>query len=110
MFGCHPTIAPLVALVAGEYLWPEAVEETGPRDSLDRGRGYSAARIPIYQSRYFEATIPIETTMMVALCSADLTWTDSRGNLEDDLHAMRVRMIRETAPIAMVWHRWHGGR
>jgi len=99
VFGGHPAISPLVAMVAGEYL-----------TSLQ-----SIPPIEIYQSRAFEGFLPDETLMMYRLGYANLHWTEAVDGERFDpkasrdqpqcpksLEAMRRRMIGETEPAAMV--------
>lgn len=105
VFGGHPAISPLIAMVAGEYLSPPMVkrEEATP------------APIRIYQSRAFEDCLPDETLMMFRIGYADLVWTDAVGDERYDpeveytvppcprsLALMRQAMINKTRPIGMV--------
>ena len=80
VFGAHPTISPLVLLVAGEQGRSEAVE--------------------VYQSRFFEQQIPHETKRLIALGLAVPHWTDLvPGEDEDDprpsLALMRDEMLKD---------------
>lgn len=95
VFGAHPSISPLVAMVAGEYIEP-------------------VPRVHIYQSRAYEGYIPDETSAMVRAGLAVMHWIDAadgerfnpsmRGQpqCQASLRAMREAMLRETAPAAMV--------
>jgi len=107
VFGGHPAISPLVAMVAGEYLAPlraEAGERSRP-----------PVPIEIYQSRAFEGFLPDETLMMFRLGYARLHWIDAVGGERFDpkaprdqppcpgsMEEMRRRMIGEMQPVAMV--------
>jgi hypothetical protein len=106
VFGGHPAISPLVAMVAGEYISPRLVEGGG---------GEVQAPIQIYQSRAFEDYLPDETLMMFRAGYATLHWTEAVGGERFDptvprdrprcprsLRHMRERMIGETSPLAMV--------
>lgn len=106
VFGGHPTISPLVAMVAGEYSTPRFVES---RDEEVR------TPIHIYQSRAYEGYVPDETLMMFRAGYATLHWTRAvdgecfdpkaprdRQGCPRSLRHMREQMIRETAPVAMV--------
>lgn len=75
VFGAHPTISPLVMLVAGELGRPEAVH--------------------IYQSRHFEGLVPEETLLLVQHGLGVLHWISSSGgvDLEGDLERLRTAMM-----------------
>lgn len=105
VFGGHPAISPLVAMVAGEYIRPRFAEGSGEE---------AGTPIQIYQSRAFEGFLPDETLMMFRAGYATLHWTDAKDGERFDpkaprdrpfcpqsLRHMRQRMIEETAPIAM---------
>ena len=83
VFGGHPTISPLVLLIAGEL---------DQRDVVD-----------IYQSRWFGASIPDETMRLVGLGYGGIRWTDRKETLEASLREMRVQMFQETDPIGGVF-------
>jgi hypothetical protein len=108
VFGGHPAISPLVAMVAGEYLAPLGAEAAGRRER-------PAAPIEIYQSRAFEGFLPDETLMMFRLGYANLHWIDAVDGERFDpkaprdqppcprsMEEMRRRMIGEMEPAAMV--------
>ncbi len=109
VFGGHPAISPLVAMVAGEYLAPLGAEADGRRERPP------AVPIEIYQSRAFEGFLPDETLMMFRLGYANLHWIDAVDGERFDPEAprdeppcpgsmeeMRRRMIGEMQPVAMV--------
>jgi hypothetical protein len=75
VFGAHPTISPLVLLVAVELGRLEVVE--------------------IHQSRHFEGQVPKETLDLVERGYGVLSWTegDRGGDLKTDLRRMRERML-----------------
>jgi hypothetical protein len=104
VFGGHPAISPLVAMVAGEYIRPRLVD--GHPDPAE-------VPIIIYQSRAFEGSLPEDTLMMFRASYAALVWTEAVGGERLDprgprpfcplsLRHMRERMLRETNPAAMV--------
>jgi hypothetical protein len=117
VMGAHPTISPLVALVAGEYRIPSVVEgqrQTTTQEPLGAMRQVEP-RITVYQSRVFEGHIPAETSFLAQLGFARLIWTDLVGNEIFNPHQrlrrppaprsvrhMRERMINETIPDAIV--------
>jgi hypothetical protein len=106
VFGGHPAISPLVAMVAGEYREPRYAESTNEKPS---------APIRIFQSRAFEGFLPNDTLLMYQLGYATITWIDAVNNEKFDptieyeespcpqsLRAMRDAMIGSTRPTAMV--------
>jgi hypothetical protein len=105
VFGGHPAISPLVAMVAGEYLRPRA----------GAGTARGEPPIHIYQSRIFEGHLPQETPAMFRAGYARLHWTEAvdgerydpdlprdRPRYPASLRHMRETMIGESRPAAMV--------
>src|SRR5579859_7134628 len=92
VFGGHPSISPLVAMVATEF-------------NTDKGVGNKP--ITIYQSRAFEAVISKGSTDLLALGCTDIVWTDAvagerfdpeikgKSQFEKSLALMRGKMIQE---------------
>jgi hypothetical protein len=106
VFGGHPSISPLVATVAGEYRPARFAESSDERPS---------AQVRIYQSKIFLGHAHEETMLMFRLGLADVRWIDKHPdeNFDDpppesgprfplSLRAMRLAMIEETRPDAMV--------
>lgn len=106
VFGGHPAISPLVAMVAGEYREPRYAESGGEKPS---------APIRIFQSRAFEGFLPNDTLLMYRLGYATITWINAAKNEQFDptieykdppcpesLRMMREAMIGWTKPEAMV--------
>jgi hypothetical protein len=112
VFGGHPSISPLVALVAGEYLTGAPPAEPGARTA--EGPPDGGAPVIIYQSRAFEHVAPPVTRLMEARGQAVIRWIDTapaeggaaRGSGSrthpDSLLRMRLAMLQETRPTAMV--------
>jgi len=115
VFGGHPSISPLVGMVAGEYFEPGPAEPV--RDAARGGQPSSiqvGTRVHIYQSRAFEGFLPNETTAMVRAGLAEIHWTDAvdgeRYNFDEigipqcpmSLLKMRHEMLEERSPDAMV--------
>lgn len=109
VFGGHPSISPLVALVAGEYRLPVPAESV-------RGEG-ERSEVPsalVYQSRAYEHVVPSETWLLHRLGYAMIRWTDAvdgeqfeparvgQPQCEKSLALMRRTMLLETNPVAMV--------
>ena len=99
VFGGHPSISPLVASVAAEYIRP-VIDAQAPR-------------ILIYQSRAFEHVLPDETWEMHQLGYARIVWTPAeRGERFDpavrteqclqSLKAMRTVLLNDTDPTVMI--------
>jgi hypothetical protein len=106
VFGGHPAISPLVAMVAGEYREPRHTETQEERPP---------SPISVFQSRAFQGFLPEETLMMYQLGYATITWIDAaaqerfdptrdepEGPCPKSLRKMRVAMIHTTRPDAMV--------
>lgn len=106
VFGGHPAISPLVAMVVGEYREPRFVET-----SEDRRR----PPVDIYQSRAYEGYLPDETLWMFRLGYASIHWVDAVDNERFDpqapsgvlqckrsLQKMRQNMLETSTPDAMV--------
>ena len=73
LFGGHPTITPLVLMVASEL---------GRKEGID-----------VYQSRWFEGQITEETHALADAGYGQIHWTPKRGSLTDSLHVMRQAML-----------------
>ncbi len=75
VFGGHPTITPLVLLIAAELQLREKVH--------------------IYQSRWFADRITEETRRLEALGLGLIHWTDASATLEQSLELLRHSMLTE---------------
>ncbi len=106
VFGGHPAISPLVAMVVGEYREPRFAESAEERRN---------ALVEIYQSRAFEGYLPDDTLLMYRLGYASIHWVDAVNNehfdpqaLEADvqcrssLKRMRETILDTARPDAMV--------
>lgn len=116
-FGAHPSISPLVAMVAGEYRLPTAAEPGRDGVAGVRSRARSDGDAPlvlIYQSRAFQEVVPDETWLLHRLGYARIHWTRAVENERysperegqpqclKSLALMRRSLLRETDPVAMV--------
>jgi hypothetical protein len=88
----HPTIAPLLLYVAGEF----------PRSS--------EPRVIIYQSHFFDRVLPLATRRFEDAGVGILRWTDAvegdtpePGRRNASLQLMRETMLRETDPAAAIF-------
>jgi hypothetical protein len=106
VFGGHPAISPLVAMVVGEYREPRFAESAEMRRS---------APVEIYQSRAFEGYLPDDTLLMYRLGYASIHWVDAVDDEHFDpdafaenvqcpssLKRMRETMLEAARPDAMV--------
>ena len=106
VFGGHPAISPLVAMVVGEYREPRFAESHNER---------RAAPVEIYQSRVFDGHLPDDTTLMERLGYASIRWIDAvneerfapdapAGVVQciGSLKYMREVMLERSHPDAMV--------
>lgn len=106
VFGGHPTISPLVAMVVGEYREPRFAES---------GKDRNAAPVEIFQSQAFEGHLPDETLLMYRLGYASITWVEAVDNeryqpdaqnneapCPRSMERMRTRMLDQSSPDAMV--------
>jgi len=105
VFGGHPTISPLIAMVAGEYRKPRRAES-----GVDSG----PASVVIYQSEAYREIAEEGRLLVYQLESAAVVWTPAVGGerydparrgapqCEKSLEAMRRRLLIDEAPDAMV--------
>lgn len=110
VFGGHPSVTPLVMMVAEEYL-PESIED---RLTL-RESGRSA--VIAYQSESFRAAMPESTRNLEAWGLGELRWVEVQGDEpqftpdgtlihgtgEQSLRRMRAQMFGETRPVAAIF-------
>lgn len=114
-FGAHPSISPLVAMVAGEYRLPAAAEPDELSGVRSRARSDGdAPLVLIYQSRAFQEVVPDETWLLHRLGYARIRWTptvngerynpelESQSQCPESLELMRRTLLRDTGPVAMV--------
>jgi hypothetical protein len=83
VFGGHPTITPLVLHVAGD-------------------RGYRE-RVDVYQSQWFSSEVPQETLRLEELGFGRIYWTPAATTLAESLHAMRIKMLRDSDPVGAIF-------
>lgn len=99
VFGGHPSISPLVAMVAGEYQ---------PAFLAESGEGERAPLTTIYQSEAFRERAVEANFLIFKLQSAKVVWTPVRRDsgetqsIDGSLFDMRTAMVEQTAPAAMV--------
>jgi hypothetical protein len=115
VFGAHPSISPLVARVIDHYYLPAPAEEL-PRDSERENQPirWKNPSLVIYQSNVWkqywaEATerltrhplVRVEWTEVVDGETVDLAVKD-RPQAPKSMEKMRVTMLKETFPVAMI--------
>jgi len=106
VFGGHPAISPLVAMVVGEYREPRFSESRDERQ---------VSPVEIFQSRAFEGYLPDDTLLMYRLGYASIRWVESVGNeryspdaedketpCSNSLRRMRQVMLETRPPDAVV--------
>lgn len=79
LFGGHPSVSPLVSAVAGEYY---------PADPARMQRP-----VVTFQSRFFEGSLPNETTELFTMGWSDIEWTERGETRELSLALMRDLML-----------------
>jgi hypothetical protein len=106
VFGGHPSISPLVGIVAGEY--------RGPRQA-EGGEKVPQASVVIYQSEAFRGHAQEDQLLLFKLDLTEVHWTEAVDEERFDpdaprdgppcprsVEAMRQQMLREARPDAMV--------
>lgn len=113
VFGAHPSISPLVASVAGEYVTPH-LRNDEPPDVEEIGQPKrTGPAVVIYQSHAYDGYVPDKTWHMYRLGYADLVWCAAQSGetfnparkqvqCPDSLRFMRQKMFQKESPIAMV--------
>lgn len=104
VMGGHPSITPLVGLVALEYQAPPDLEE----DKKPRP-------VVIYQSEAYRGHLPDDTWQLFRSGFADLRWTEAeagetfdpkvkdRPQCPESLRRLREEMLKTTKPVAAVY-------
>lgn len=113
VFGAHPSISPLIASVASEYITPH-LRTSEPPDvgEIDQPKRRGPA-VVIYQSHAYDGYVPDKTWELYRFGYADLIWSEAQGNERFDpkrkqvqcplsLEFMRKAMFRRERPIVMV--------
>ncbi|MBP8114661.1 MAG: hypothetical protein KAY50_04835 [Chitinophagaceae bacterium] len=70
IFGGHPSISPLVAMVATEFRINKEIENSNRKEKEEKP-------INIFQSKAHEMVIPHDTTRLFDLGYSDIIWTDA---------------------------------
>ena len=116
VLGGHPSIVPLVAMVAGEYTRRKLDPERSIYDDIrdDDAPGSSVPLVDVFQSRAFERYLPSETSAMCEAGLANIHWVESLNNemfdpsklgepqCERSLRVMRETLLNSTKPTALV--------
>ncbi|MCC6279288.1 MAG: hypothetical protein IT262_01715 [Saprospiraceae bacterium] len=105
IFGGHPSISPLVAMVATEFDLNQNLEDASPSQ---------VKHITIYQSKAFESIIADKTRYLSDLGYAQIIWTDTVDNEDPEmefpgnircpksLEFMRREMMKNNADAMVV--------
>jgi hypothetical protein len=98
IFGGHPSISPLVAMVATEFKLLKENNNYSPNYNREK-------HINIFQSKAYESVIPKETSILFDLGYSDIIWTDAinderfnpiitdKPQCEKSLEFMRIEMM-----------------
>ena len=115
VLGGHPSIVPLVAMVAGEYTrkLDRNLSTYGGIRSDDTPKS-NPPLVDVFQSRAFERYLPSETSAMCKAGLANIHWVESlNGEMFDpsklgepqcerSLRVMRETLLNSTKPTALV--------
>jgi hypothetical protein len=113
VFGAHPSISPLVASVASEYLSPRVKTVAPPEvESIGTPKRFGPG-VVIYQSHAYDGYVPDKTWDMYHLGYADLIWCGAKNGEQFDpknrklqcpqsLRFMRQQMFGKESPSVMV--------
>lgn len=115
VLGGHPSIVPLVAMVAGEYTpkLDRHLSIYGGIRSDDTPKS-NPPLIDVFQSRAFERYLPSETSAMCKAGLANIYWVESLNGerfdpnklgepqCESSLQVMRETLLTSAKPIALV--------
>jgi SLOG cluster3 family len=113
VFGGHPSISPLVVMIAREYMVPRIAEDLSQATHGEEGP--PTPQVVIYQSAVWQEFIPFETQNLLAKLPfvhlqivtavngevVDPTARD-KPQAPKSMELMRRKMIEETKPAAMV--------
>lgn len=100
IFGGHPSISPLVLMVATEFKINKNIEDISRKEKQQKP-------VTIFQSRAYEKIIPSETTTLFNLGYSNIVWTDAidgetfdpkiqdETQCEKSLDFMRKQMMHE---------------
>jgi hypothetical protein len=113
VFGAHPSISPLVASVASEYIVPR-LRTTEPPEVESIGEPErTGPGVVIYQSHAYDGHLPDKTWQMYRFGYADLVWCAAQAGEKFDpknhrtqcprsLLYMRQQMFAKESPAAMI--------
>jgi SLOG cluster3 family len=113
VFGAHPSISPLVASVASEYLTPRLRNDPPPEVEQIGRPERSGPGVVIYQSHAYDGYVPDKTWELYRMGYADLVWCreqagekfeprEKRVQCPESLRFMRQKMFEKESPTAMV--------
>lgn len=114
VFGAHPSISPLVASVLGEYFVPEAPSTGDKAESSPRCEREGQPRVVMYQSKVWEPLWAEASKRLAEHPQVCICWINAVGEeavspkpsakpqAPRSMKEMRIQMIRETCPVAMI--------
>src|SRR6266404_9006769 len=115
VFGAHPSISPLIARVVDHYHLPAPAEKTdrkSERENLDLE--WKNPSLVMYQSRVWSDLWAENSQRLTQHPLTSLRWVDAvegesvdrkvkdRPQASKSMERMRIAMIKETAPVAMI--------
>jgi hypothetical protein len=115
VFGAHPSISPLVARVTDHYHLPAPAEKTHQkREPDDPGTEWRNPSLVMYQSRVWSEWWAEDSQHLTQHPLTSLRWVDAadgesidpkikdRPQAPKSMEKMRIAMIKDTAPLAMI--------
>lgn len=112
VFGAHPSISPLVASVASEYVSPELHTAPPPEVESIGKPVRQGPRVVIYQSHAYDGYVPDKTWHMYRFGYADLVWCarqagetfepkEKKVQCPHSLRYMRRKLFEMESPAVM---------
>lgn len=89
VFGGHPSISPLVTMIATEFRISKEIENVERNERDEK-------LISIFQSKAYQKVIPKETTNLFNLGYSEIVWTDSIDGEEYDPNIKRTSQCNKS--------------
>lgn len=114
VFGAHPSISPLIASVLGEYSMPEAPATDENGEPRQQREGECQPCVEMYQSKVWEPLWAEDSRRLTERPQVGIRWVPAVGDetassiptakpqAPRSMKEMRLRMIRESRPVAMI--------
>jgi hypothetical protein len=110
VFGGHPTISPLVALIVREYVTPRVAERLQGKEQLEQG----GPQVEIYQSEAYRKHIAEATQRLERNIGVNVHWVEAVGDevadpdvrdrpqAKESMERMRLKMVNRSDLVGMV--------